>query len=665
MKLRIGNMLGIVEAEMELQAGRVVSVTGGNASGKSSLAIAAGAVLAREDNPLGATSTQVKLYMHDGAIAGECSLVDDEGSVRWFMPTGDLEQTPGVVHSSAAAVGLEDFIAHRSPAQLSALWEGLFLPPSEKIVEQLRKRLAPVVDETSIERIINQIKANEDDPTVTADRGWTLAHNTYQERAKRSKQDWMRVTGESWGRAKGADWHPERWLAEYDGVTVTDAQRAVEEAESATQAAHVAHAVDASVVEAAQEAKRQIPAADAALTSARAAALAADERASGFQQERDDLMDKHMAASRKLTGLRRQKADLEDGGSVSQPCPCCGEELVVIDGKLAQKPDNSEMIANLDKQIAAAGQEAGAAKTALDAAEEALQAPLEAVGEADSALREAEAELAGLRRNAREADAQVQTEEMVKALDEARLAEQRLRGRLDLISAKHRAAELHGNIIQYEMVAKLLSPTGVRADVMSDALKKVNTVLDRFSTITGWPKVEVGSKYGIAIGGGGCCACARRRSGCGRNTRSSSPSRAAGRTRSSSLMKWTRWRARSGGSWSISYPSLPSASRRRRSCSAEPVWTRISGASRPKRSRSRTAPCGRRRHDAGNRQGDDRPGDGRPSLDRGARKGALRSLRGSSELSLRAHPRRRDGRARNLRRAAQHGARRWLRCSEA
>ena len=53
MKLQIERTLGIINAEIDLEPGRIVEVVGPNASGKTSIAVCAQAVLARESNPLG------------------------------------------------------------------------------------------------------------------------------------------------------------------------------------------------------------------------------------------------------------------------------------------------------------------------------------------------------------------------------------------------------------------------------------------------------------------------------------------------------------------------------------------------------------------------------------------------------------------------------------
>ena len=67
MKLHVENTLGIVSAEIELIPGQILEVVGPNASGKTSLATCAQAVLARESNPLGLSAADAKrCYPHDG-----------------------------------------------------------------------------------------------------------------------------------------------------------------------------------------------------------------------------------------------------------------------------------------------------------------------------------------------------------------------------------------------------------------------------------------------------------------------------------------------------------------------------------------------------------------------------------------------------------------------
>ena len=72
MRLEIEHTLGIERAAIELTPGGIVEVVGPNASGKTSLAVCAQAVLARDANPLGLSAADAKRsYPHDGADDGE------------------------------------------------------------------------------------------------------------------------------------------------------------------------------------------------------------------------------------------------------------------------------------------------------------------------------------------------------------------------------------------------------------------------------------------------------------------------------------------------------------------------------------------------------------------------------------------------------------------
>ena len=59
-RLAIENTLGIIHAEIEIEPGGIVEVVGPNASGKTSLAVCAQAVLARDANPLGLNAADAK-----------------------------------------------------------------------------------------------------------------------------------------------------------------------------------------------------------------------------------------------------------------------------------------------------------------------------------------------------------------------------------------------------------------------------------------------------------------------------------------------------------------------------------------------------------------------------------------------------------------------------
>ena len=102
MKLSIERTLGIINAEIDLEPGRIVEVVGPNASGKTSIAVCAQAVLARESNPLGLSAADAKRsYPHDGADDAKVTLrTDDWNDIVWRPARGILE---GLVEWERAA----------------------------------------------------------------------------------------------------------------------------------------------------------------------------------------------------------------------------------------------------------------------------------------------------------------------------------------------------------------------------------------------------------------------------------------------------------------------------------------------------------------------------------------------------------------------------------
>ena len=95
MKLSIQQTLGIVSAEIDLEPGRIVEVVGPNASGKTSIAVCAQAVLARDSNPLGLSAAESKRnYPHDGAEDAWVQLETDQVPVVWWPARGTVQANP-------------------------------------------------------------------------------------------------------------------------------------------------------------------------------------------------------------------------------------------------------------------------------------------------------------------------------------------------------------------------------------------------------------------------------------------------------------------------------------------------------------------------------------------------------------------------------------------
>ena len=126
MKLAIENTLGIVSAEIDILPGQIVEVVGPNASGKTSLAVCAQAVLARESNPLGLSVADAKrCYPHDGAEDARAAIIDELYEITWWGGRGHISargDEPTI--SRPEAVGLVDFTAKRGAKERAAVFSG-------------------------------------------------------------------------------------------------------------------------------------------------------------------------------------------------------------------------------------------------------------------------------------------------------------------------------------------------------------------------------------------------------------------------------------------------------------------------------------------------------------------------------------------------------------
>ena len=313
MDIKISNMLRIREAQLSLEPGRITCVTGRNASGKTSIATIAGALLAGDPNPAGASKAQGKVYVRDGTDAGLAELFldgSDVAEVRWLAQSGELAVREENSPSSAGAVGLVDFTGQLSPAARTALWEEYFLPPLEYLDAKFREALAGHVDPKLIEDLMTHLHAEGD---------FTGIVRAYQTRMRDEKRQWTRYTGEEWGSRKAADWVPQGWLAELDTRTNEDMVAEFHQAEQVLRAAQIAHAVDASVIERAEQARRELPSAQAELEQAADAQEQCWQALDELKREADQLKSGQRVALRlyedtrgKLTRAQREREALRE-----------------------------------------------------------------------------------------------------------------------------------------------------------------------------------------------------------------------------------------------------------------------------------------------------------------------------------------------------------------
>ena len=152
-KLKIKNLLGVKHAEIDLDG--IVEVVGPNASGKSSLAACAQALLAHDQNPLGVPATQAaRVYLHDGEDEG---LAEIEG-VEW-RPGKGLTVTDGAVAAVAPGgrrAGRLHGQARREGATRIAPSPHL-LPDVAEIIDAVRERLLSYMPKREVDGLLEII----------------------------------------------------------------------------------------------------------------------------------------------------------------------------------------------------------------------------------------------------------------------------------------------------------------------------------------------------------------------------------------------------------------------------------------------------------------------------------------------------------------------------
>ena len=240
-------------AEIDLDG--IVEVVGPNASGKSSLAACAQALLAHEQNPARRAS--------DAGGAGVPARRRGRG------PGGDRRRgvaarqgadrhrTALVPLSRPEAVGLVDYTAKRGEKERQESLQSALLPPIEQIIDAVRESLLSYMPKRDVDGLLE----------IIGERGFDAAAAVYAERGRESKRQWQEVSNRTYGIKVASDWRPDGWLADMDAMTPQQAEEAVTAAREALAALHQVQAVSEAEAQNATEAKAALPGLQATLES--------------------------------------------------------------------------------------------------------------------------------------------------------------------------------------------------------------------------------------------------------------------------------------------------------------------------------------------------------------------------------------------------------------
>lgn len=477
-KLEITNFQGLRHAALDVSA-PVLLVAGHNGAGKSSLLD--GVAMAFNGQPRRVSlKKEMDKLVTEGAKKGEVRVewLDEANEVQvcgLALPTGkgspltDFPFLPYVLDASLfASLDAKDRRrvlfdlsgASASPAEVAKRLEakGLDLKLFEKVKPLLRSGFPAAVDQAK----------------------------SY---ASEARGAWKAITGENYGSEKAIDWAPE-----LVATVVTDDQ--------------VAEARDAL-----QLLENDLSEAQQTLGASKQARQAADGRAQRIAKLRE-LVELEPRRRNKLTTDEQNQdewsekvmaAELASAGSVPhQPltCPHCQGAVDLQAGTLVvhQPPEQiadeeaarrlpeyrgylasaQRAVANsqrdLDECLAAAEQ-----IKALEA--ESADAPsAEAIANGEQAINEL--------RQTRDAS-RAKLVALQEALEAAAQREASI--------AKAKAA--HQDVVAWTGMADALSPTGIPAEILADAIGPVNDTLKRLSGIAGWSPVEISADIDVTFGG--------------------------------------------------------------------------------------------------------------------------------------------------------------------
>ncbi|MFU2684613.1 AAA family ATPase [Pseudomonas aeruginosa] len=477
-KLEITNFQGLRHAALDVSA-PVLLVAGHNGAGKSSLLDAIAMAFNGQPRRVSLKKDMAQLVT-EGAKKGEAR-------VEWLDAAYEV-QVCGVALPTGKGSALTDspFLPYVLDASLFASLDAkerrrvLFdLSGASTSPNQIAERL---VAKGHAAALVEKVK-----PLLRS--GFPAAVEQAKAYASESRGAWKAITGENYGSEKAVDWAPE-----LVATVVTDDQVA--------EAGKNLQLLEDDLAEAQQT-----------LGASKQARQAADGRAQRIAKLRE-LVDLEPRRRNKLTADEQNQdewsekvmaAELASAGSVPhQPltCPHCqgavdlqaGTLVVhqppeqIADAEAARRlPEYREYLASAQRAVANSQRdldECLAAAEQIKALEaESADAPsAEAIANGEQAINEL--------RQTRDAS-RAKLVALQEALEAAAQREASI--------AKAQAA--HQDVVAWTGMADALSPTGIPAEILADAIGPVNDTLKRLSGTAGWSPVQISADIDVTFGG--------------------------------------------------------------------------------------------------------------------------------------------------------------------
>lgn len=478
--LNIESVLCYDDAAFEFKEGKTL-VTGENSSGKTSLARILAALLSHQADPAHLGAAHRKAYVNDGRQEGMAQLDD----IVWRPASGEIAVPPSAKPAATPhAVGLVDFPRNRAPKDRAKVFEGLFLP------ENPRDILAPAwnLPEQQLVAVLEEIENN----------GWDGAAKLYEARRREAKARWGKITGETYGDAKAAQWVPPNWEARLEGMSEDDLTSALTNAQDELRALTTHAAVDEAMIEAAKAVlANELPAAEAAQRKA-------EDENRKVRGELEKLTKRDRELEENISKIERngRKAEAILMSEAPHTCPGCSIGLEIKDGALGRwTPPDAELVGKARDFTEKAGPAIKKFQDERAALRETIESFEEKLHETSSQVSEQRGRAAALREKAKLADAEATPQVSEAMRSKAEQVEDQAKRALEAHRRYHAARLELANVVDNDAVVRLLAPDGARGQHMRKHMGQVKEFLEWARGITGWEPIEVSDSYMITSAG--------------------------------------------------------------------------------------------------------------------------------------------------------------------
>lgn len=440
----------------------ITLVAAPNASGKSAVAQAVGAVLSGQPIPIpGVLKTMAGMLVRGGAASGFAQLECEAGTARVDWPKASMKTKDAPPTISAIAAGIELLAPPHgapdsTPLQKRRAEVLIDLLDAHPTFEDVRKRFdREGIKEETARHVWETIEKQ----------GWQAAHAQAKETGARLKGQWEAITGDRYGSAKAENYTPREWEPELSGASQEALEAALTDARDTLDSMIAVTAVD--------DAERE-------RLQALADALPLRKEDAEAATKLDQTARQAVAEAMQALGALR-----DPSAQQVHECPHCKGALAIAGGKVVAGTAATEA----DK---AAWQEAqdklAHAKIEATKAHDQLQIALSFVREAQTAASELESLKAG----------NATGDQIERSREAVRLAQ----SRLDAFTKKTRADKLQAAVLQNVSIVAALDTGGIRQDKLSERIHAfltgaVNTLAHKAQ----WEQVDIAHDMTLSYGG--------------------------------------------------------------------------------------------------------------------------------------------------------------------